>query len=171
MNKMFCFQCQETARNQGCTVQGVCGKTADVANLQDLLVFLCKGISHFSVPLREMGVESAEVNKFITDSLFMTITNANFDKDRFVKRVREALVLRDNIRSLYVSKGGDIEKIKYDGAFWASDDIAAMEEKAAEVPLKMAGCLDISADEGRLLHGLLHKIMESEKECAGSWTK
>jgi len=154
MNKMFCFQCQETARNQGCTVQGVCGKTADVANLQDLLVFLCKGISHFSVPLREMGVESAEVNKFITDSLFMTITNANFDKDRFVKRVREALVLRDNIRSLYVSKGGDIEKIKYDGAFWASDDIAAMEEKAAEVGVLATENEDVRSLRELTVYGL-----------------
>ncbi len=151
---MFCYQCQETARNQGCTVQGVCGKTADVANLQDLLVFLCKGISHFSVPLREMGVESAEVNKFITDSLFMTITNANFDKDRFVKRIREALVLRDNMRSLYVSKGGEIAKIKFDGAFWSSDDVAAMEEKAAEVGVLATENEDVRSLRELTVYGL-----------------
>ena len=105
MSNMFCFQCQEAAKNTGCTVSGVCGKTPDVANLQDLLLFLCKGISHYSVRLREMGEESAEVNKFVTDSLFMTITNANFDRDRFITRVNQAIDLRDSLRALFVSKG------------------------------------------------------------------
>ncbi|MBP1670742.1 MAG: hcp, partial [Bacteroidetes bacterium] len=130
---MFCFQCQETSRNTGCTVKGVCGKTADVANLQDLLVFICKGISHYSVPLRAMGVENNEVNKFITDSLFMTITNANFDRERFVKRIGKAIDLRDSMRTLYLSKGGKIEDIKYEGAFWSSKNVDEMESKALEV--------------------------------------
>ena len=130
---MFCFQCQETSRNTGCTVKGVCGKTADVANLQDLLVFICKGISHYSVPLRAMGVENDEVNKFITDSLFMTITNANFDRERFVKRIGKAIDLRDSMRTLYLSKGGKIEDIKYEGAFWSSKNVDEMESKALEV--------------------------------------
>ena len=130
---MFCFQCQETSRNTGCTVKGVCGKTADVANLQDLLVFICKGISHYSVPLRAMGVENNEVNKFITDSLFMTITNANFDRERFVKRIGTAIDLRDSVRALFVSKGGKIEDIKYEGAFWSSKNVEEMERKALEV--------------------------------------
>lgn len=84
LEKMFCDQCQETTKNEGCTIQGVCGKTADVANLQDLLIFLCKEISHYTVRLREMGIEIPQINKFITDSLFMTIINANFDKSRFI---------------------------------------------------------------------------------------
>lgn len=154
MNKMFCFQCQETSKNQGCTLQGVCGKTADVANLQDLLIYLCKGISHFSHPLRSMGYESAEVNKFITDSLFMTITNANFDKDRFVKRIREALVLRDNLRSLYVEKGGKIEEIKFEGAFWSSDDVAVMEEKAGQVGVLSTENEDIRSLRELTIYGL-----------------
>jgi len=154
MNKMFCFQCQETSKNQGCTLQGVCGKTADVANLQDLLIYLCKGISHFSHPLRSMGYESAEVNKFITDSLFMTITNANFDKDRFVKRIREALVLRDNLRSLYVEKGGKIEEIKFEGAFWSSYDVAVMEEKAGQVGVLSTENEDIRSLRELTVYGL-----------------
>ncbi len=154
MNKMFCFQCQETSKNQGCTLQGVCGKTADVANLQDLLIYLCKGISHFSHPLRSMGYESAEVNKFITDSLFMTITNANFDKDRFVKRIREALVLRDNLRSLYMEKGGKLEEIKFEGAFWSSDDVAVMEEKAGQVGVLSTENEDIRSLRELTVYGL-----------------
>jgi hydroxylamine reductase len=130
---MFCYQCQEAAKNTGCTVSGVCGKTPDVANLQDLLIFICKGISHYSVRLRKMGEVSNEVNKFVTDSLFMTITNANFDRDRFITRVNEAIDLRDSLRALYVSKGGDAEEIKFEGAFWSSRDVSVMEKKAAEV--------------------------------------
>ncbi|MEN6618920.1 MAG: hydroxylamine reductase [Rikenellaceae bacterium] len=130
---MFCYQCQETAKNSGCTIQGVCGKTADVANLQDLLIFLCKGISQYSVPLRTMGVESAEVNKFIADSLFMTITNANFDKDRFIKRITQAIELRDATRAVFVSKGGKIEDIKFEGSFWSSNKLDEMEEKATHI--------------------------------------
>jgi len=130
---MFCFQCQETAKNSGCTIQGVCGKTADVANLQDLLVFICKGIAQYSVPLRLMEVESVEVNKFITDSLFMTITNTNFDKDRFIERVKQAIVLRDATRAVFVSKGGNIKDITFEGAFWTSDKLEEMEEKATQI--------------------------------------
>jgi len=130
---MFCFQCQETAKNSGCTIQGVCGKTADVANLQDLLVFICKGIAQYSVPLRLMEVESVEVNKFITDSLFMTITNTNFDRERFIKRIGQAIELREATRAVYISKGGKIEDIKFDGAFWSSKNIDEMEEKASQI--------------------------------------
>lgn len=151
---MFCFQCQETSRNTGCTVKGVCGKTADVANLQDLLVFICKGISHYSVPLRAMGVENNEVNKFITDSLFMTITNANFDRERFVKRIGRAIDLRDSMRALFVSKGGKIEDIKYEGAFWSSKNVEEMESKALEVGVLSTENEDIRSLRELTVYGL-----------------
>ena len=77
MNNMFCYQCQETSKNEGCKIIGVCGKTADVANLQDLLMFLCKGISHYTVRLRKLGVEISEIDRFIVDSLFMKIGRAS----------------------------------------------------------------------------------------------
>ncbi|NTV18972.1 MAG: hydroxylamine reductase [Bacteroidales bacterium] len=151
---MFCFQCQETSRNTGCTVKGVCGKTADVANLQDLLVFICKGISQYSVPLRAMGVENDEVNKFITDSLFMTITNANFDRERFVKRIGRAIDLRDSMRALFVSKGGKIEDIKYEGAFWSSKNVEEMERKALEVGVLSTENEDIRSLRELTVYGL-----------------
>lgn len=154
MSNMFCFQCQETSRNTGCTVKGVCGKTADVANLQDLLVFICKGISHYSVPLRAMGVENNEVNKFITDSLFMTITNANFDRERFVKRIGKAIDLRDSMRALFVSKGGKIEDIKYEGAFWSSKNVEEMESKALEVGVLSTENEDIRSLRELTVYGL-----------------
>lgn len=79
-NKMFCFQCQETARGTGCTVAGVCGKSAEVAAMQDLLVYVTKGLSFVATRLREEGKKiPAEVNHLVTVNLFTTITNANFD--------------------------------------------------------------------------------------------
>ncbi len=151
---MFCYQCQETAKNSGCTIQGVCGKTSDVANLQDLLMFLCKGISHFTVPLREMGIENPEVNKFITDSLFMTITNANFDRERFVERIKGAIKLRDAVRDQFAAKGGKVEDIRFEGAFWSSDDVAAMEEKAATVGVLTTENEDVRSLRELTVYGL-----------------
>ncbi len=154
MSKMFCFQCQEAAKNTGCTINGVCGKTSDVANLQDLLMFLCKGISHFSVRLRKMGVESAEVNKFVTDSLFMTITNANFDRDRFITRINQAIDLRESIKALYISKGGKIEDITFEGAFWTSRDVSVMEQKATEVGVLSTENEDVRSLRELTIYGL-----------------
>ncbi|MDY6874757.1 MAG: hydroxylamine reductase [Chloroflexota bacterium] len=99
---MFCFQCQETSKNQGCTVRGVCGKTADVANLQDLLIWLLKGISFYGVRARELGISDPETDLFVAQSLFATITNANFDAERLVALVRKALELRDRFRSQFM---------------------------------------------------------------------
>lgn len=154
MSNMFCFQCQETAKNTGCTIKGVCGKTADVANLQDLLMYLCKGISHYTVRLRAMGVENAEVNKFITDSLFMTITNANFDRDRFITRVNQAIDTRDAMRALFISKGGNIDDVTFEGAFWSSRDVSVMEQKATEVGVLATENEDIRSLRELTIYGL-----------------
>ncbi|MDD2419691.1 MAG: hydroxylamine reductase [Bacteroidales bacterium] len=151
---MFCYQCQEASKNTGCTISGVCGKTPDVANLQDLLLFLCKGISHYSVRLRKMGEENAEVNKFVTDSLFMTITNANFDRDRFITRINQAIDLRDSLRALYLSKGGNVDDIKFEGAFWSSRDVAVMEKKATEVGVLATENEDVRSLRELTVYGL-----------------
>lgn len=96
---MFCFQCQETANCTGCTVSGVCGKKPDVAAMQDLLIYSTKGLSAVAEKLREEGKEvSKEVNHKVTMNLFITITNANFDKDAIVKNITETFALRDSLR-------------------------------------------------------------------------
>lgn len=151
---MFCFQCQEAAKNTGCTVNGVCGKPADVANLQDLLIYLCKGISHYTVRLREKGVESNEVNKFVVDSLFMTITNANFDRERFITRVKQAIDLREAVKALYVSKGGNISDITFEGAFWASKQESDMDAKALEVGVLATENEDVRSLRELTIYGL-----------------
>ena len=86
---MFCFQCQETARGEGCTRVGVCGKKGEVANLQDLLRFLIKGIAIANIEAREAGQTKKQVNAFIIDGLFSTITNTNFNKQYFLKQILE----------------------------------------------------------------------------------
>ena len=89
---MFCYQCQETARCQGCTVSGVCGKKPDVAAMQDLLVYVTKGLSAVTTALRGQGVAvDHEVNHQITYNLFVTITNANFDKESIQADIQATL--------------------------------------------------------------------------------
>lgn len=116
---MFCYQCQEAAKGVGCTIKGVCGKTPEVSNLQDLLMYSLKGLSIFTVEARKNGMEYNEVNQFIMESIFTTITNANFDKNAFIKRIGQALEYRNNIRQELKKK--DIvlnEKELHSSAIW-----------------------------------------------------
>ena len=107
-NKMFCYQCQETAGCAGCTQMGVCGKKPEVAAMQDLLVYVTKGLSAITTQLRAEGKEvPADVNHLITLNLFITITNANFDEEAIVERIdmtlakkRKMLALTDSTDSL-----------------------------------------------------------------------
>ncbi len=124
---MFCFQCQETAKGSGCTIKGVCGKADDVANLQDLLVYVVKGISLFNTEVRKAGKESEEANKFIVESLFSTITNANFDREFFVKKIKAGLVLRDKLKASV-----NFKAVMHDSATWFADE-KAFDEKAKSV--------------------------------------
>jgi len=95
---MFCYQCQEASQGIGCTVRGVCGKTDDVANLQDLLVFTLKGISYLNLKAREAGVNKDKTDRFLIEGLFSTITNVNFDKNFFINKIKEAVALREEIK-------------------------------------------------------------------------
>ena len=106
---MFCFQCQEAAMGKGCTIQGVCGKQPDTAKLQDLLVHTTKSIAFFSRKLRATGSVGPEIDYYLINSLFTTITNANFDNDIIIERIREGLKLRDNLWQITKEKGITIE--------------------------------------------------------------
>lgn len=154
MDKMFCYQCQETAKNEGCKVMGVCGKTADVANLQDLLIFMCKGLSHYTLPLRKFGVELPEVNRFIVDSLFMTITNANFDRKRFVTRVRLAYELREAAKEQLLKAGGSPDDITFDGALWQGQTEEEMDAKAVSVGVLATQDVDVRSLRELTIYGL-----------------
>ena len=96
--QMFCYQCQETANCSGCTVSGVCGKKPDTANMQDLLVYVTKGISAVTTQIRAEGKQiDKSINHLITLNLFTTITNANFDKDVIVERIKTTLKVKENL--------------------------------------------------------------------------
>jgi hydroxylamine reductase len=130
---MFCFQCQETAKGTGCTISGVCGKSEKVANMQDLLIFVLKGISIYSTRARELGIENDTVNKFVFDGLFMTITNANFDHERFIDKISEGLNLREVIKTQFLTAGGKLPSTLHDSATWTGDTIEEFEKKNISV--------------------------------------
>jgi len=154
MEKMFCYQCQETAKGTGCTVRGVCGKTSDVANLQDLLLFILKGIAHYRVQLRALDAVDHSADRFILDGLFMTITNANFDKQRFVEKIKEAIKLREQLKQTFLNKGGKTEKITFEGAFWTADTLEEMESKAGFVGVLSTENEDIRSLREMLTYGM-----------------
>ncbi len=95
---MFCFQCEQTAKGEGCTRIGVCGKTADVAVLQDLLIYAVKGLSQVAVAARAAGVTDPETNRFTCKAIFSTLTNVDFDPDRFVTLIRQAVDFREALK-------------------------------------------------------------------------
>ena len=144
---LFCFQCQETAKNEGCTVAGVCGKKADTASLQDLLIYVLRGISIFGEKAKELGELEKKAGLFIAQSLFSTITNANFDNDRFIDQIKEGLNIRNELREKY---GDKIESELHDSALWFSDDVDDFFRKAAEV-----GVLSQENEDVRSLRELL----------------
>ncbi|WP_010299011.1 hydroxylamine reductase [Clostridium senegalense] len=108
---MFCYQCQETAGCKGCTIKGVCGKSEKLANIQDLLVYVVKGISAVSEIGRKINVEDELVDKFIIESLFATITNANWDESIFIERIKYGIELRENLKKEIEKNGGRLEKL------------------------------------------------------------
>ena len=129
--QMFCFQCQETAKNQGCLIKGVCGKLPSTARLQDLLLFVVRGISVAERLLRQNGINvEREIYVFNTDALFCTITNANFDDDSIAARVEKGLQLRDRLKALLIQH--DLNVPQVDALTW-NDVRENFDAKAGEV--------------------------------------
>ena len=115
---MFCYQCQETAGCKGCTKVGVCGKDEQVAKAQDLLIYVTKGLAIVSNEGRKVGVIDNIVDKYVTENLFTTITNANFDRDSILDRVRETLKLREILKAKVIKAGGKVGEVKVNGGFF-----------------------------------------------------
>ena len=164
---MFCYQCQETSKGTGCTIKGVCGKTNDVANLQDLLIYLMKGISKLSLRLKKEGTGNGETDRFIVDGLFMTITNANFDKQRFVKKIHEAFKIREDLLAQLNEK--DIDPLAgetCDCLTWKAGSLREMEEKAPQVGVLHTENEDIRSLRELLTYGI--KGMAAYTEHAGN---
>lgn len=145
-NKMFCYQCQEAAGNTGCTVSGVCGKNPEVAAVQDLLIYVTKGLSSVTTQLRSEGKTIAqEVNHLVTLNLFTTITNANFDEDAIIARIVETLDKKRELLAQVENQG-----ILPDTAKWDSDDRGEFKAKASEI-----GVLSTKNEDVRSLRELI----------------
>lgn len=128
--KMFCYQCQETAGNKGCTVSGMCGKVPEVANMQDLLIYVTKGLSAVTTKLREKKIAvDDDVNHRVTFNLFTTITNANFDKASIKNRIKDTLLEKER---LFNKLGDDDREELPEAALWNGDE-DEFEKKAKEV--------------------------------------
>ncbi|HOP52258.1 MAG TPA: hydroxylamine reductase [Synergistales bacterium] len=138
---MYCFQCQETAKNQGCTVRGVCGKAEETADLQDLLIYVCKGISVFGEELKKRGVVDREAGRFICKALFVTITNAAWDNNAIIDWIREGIRVRGEV----AKKAGDVEGPLPDCATWRAESNEEIIAKAMsdEVRITATGNEDI----------------------------
>ncbi len=152
---MFCFQCQETAKNTGCTIRGVCGKPEETANLQDLLIYALKGIAVYAERLRDFGGVDKDTGRFVAKGLFATITNVNWDNSRFVAMIKEALKRREHLRTrllmAYREKTGrQFDEPLPDAATWFADDTAAFAEKA-----KSVGVLSTENEDVRSLRQVL----------------
>ena len=146
--KMFCYQCQETAGCKGCTMSGVCGKKPDAAAMQDLLVYVTKGISAVTTALRQEGKQvSAEINHLITLNLFTTITNANFDKESIEARIRATLTEKDVLLAQIADPSGLPEAAKWNGS-------GNWEEKAATVGVLSTENEDIRSLRELITYGL-----------------
>ncbi len=148
---MFCFQCQETAKNQGCTVRGVCGKPENTAGLQDLLIYLCKGISVYGEKLKEKGVVDREAGRFIAKALFVTITNAAWDDDSIIGWIREGFKVRDSV----AKKAGDTAGPLPNCATWKADSREDIMAKALsdEVRITVAKDEDVRSLRELLIIG------------------
>ena len=108
---MFCYQCEQTAKGTGCTVQGVCGKQPEVAALQDLLLYSLMGLAQVAVEGRKHGVIDDDVNVFTVQAAFSTLTNVDFDPDRFVRLIHQAVEKRDRLKAKVKAAGGDIDAL------------------------------------------------------------
>ncbi|WP_252244411.1 MULTISPECIES: hydroxylamine reductase [unclassified Clostridium] len=170
---MFCYQCQETAGCKGCTKVGVCGKDEHVAKAQDLLIYVTKGLAIVSNEGRKVGVIDSKVDKYITENLFTTITNANFDRDSILDRVRETLKLREILKAKVIKAGGKVGEVKVSGGFfkkifgmqttemimpdaatWTADNIIEFDVKAEKVGVLATENEDIRSLRELITYGL-----------------
>lgn len=149
-NKMFCFQCQETAGCTGCTKFGVCGKSPDLARMQDLLIYVTKGLSAVTTALRAQGEEiSAATNHYITINLFSTITNANFDDEIFYQRVMETLTIKKEL----LNKVANPSSLPA-AALWSADTRAELDEKSVTVGVLTTENEDVRSLRELVTYGL-----------------
>ncbi len=154
MDNMFCYQCQEASKGVGCTVKGVCGKTDEVSNLQDLLVFISKGVAVLNNIAKKNELTLSEADQYIYEALFMTITNANFDEQKILDKIKEGFSVRKSITQKLAALGVELPSGMHSSATWYSDDVNELERKAKLVGVKSEGNEDIRSLKELVVYGL-----------------
>jgi hydroxylamine reductase len=139
---MFCYQCEQTAKGEGCTKVGVCGKESDVASLQDLLIYALKGLSLFAVEGRKVGVIDSEVNEFTCKAIFSTLTNVNFDPDRFVRLIQNCVALRENLREKVKTAKSNVNFQEGPATFKPETTLEGLVKQGERVGIKSDSTLD-----------------------------
>ncbi len=139
---MFCFQCEQTAKGEGCTVVGVCGKQPNVAALQDLLIYALTGLSLYGVEGRKVGVSDREANIFTCKAAFSTLTNVNFDPNDLAGFVRKAVELRDRLKEKVRSAGGKVDFPDGPATFKPAGSVEEMVKQAEKVGVKSDPTID-----------------------------
>ncbi|WP_294728582.1 hydroxylamine reductase [uncultured Fusobacterium sp.] len=162
MNKMFCYQCQETAKGTGCTTLGVCGKTSETSGLQDLLLYTEKGVAAYSIIFRKEGKAKEliknKVNRYLINSLFITITNANFDDDAILDEIKVGLKLREELKALATDEEKkEAEKYGVDLVNWyyeSDEDLIKFSENQSVVGVIRTENEDIRSLRELVMYGL-----------------
>ena len=162
MNKMFCYQCQETAKGTGCTTLGVCGKTSETSGLQDLLLYTEKGVAAYSIIFRKEGKAKEliknKVNRYLINSLFITITNANFDDDAILDEIKVGLKLREELKALATDEEKkEAEKYEVDLVNWyyeSDEDLIKFSENQSVVGVIRTENEDIRSLRELVMYGL-----------------
>jgi hydroxylamine reductase len=131
--KMFCYQCEQTAFGTGCTKVGVCGKTPDAAALQDLLTYALKGLALYAVEGRKVGVSDRDVNVFTVQAMFSTLTNVDFDPDRLVGLIKRCVELREGLKQKVKAAGGKVDFSESAANFAPAGDVQGMMKQAEGV--------------------------------------
>ena len=148
---MFCYQCQEASQGVACTgLKGVCGIESEVVNLQDLMVYMFKGISYYAVKAKEKGVDDVMVDRFVITGLFQTITNANFDKQVFVRQIQKTIEMRGQIRAKAIAAGAIVDDHIHESCLWTPKNQDEIMEKA----LSLDGHIDAPNEDIRSLRAL-----------------
>jgi len=132
---MFCNQCEQAAKGEGCTKIGVCGKEPDLADLQDLLIYVLQGLSQVAVEGRRVGVTDPEVNLFVCEATFSTLTNVNFDNERFIHLINKGVALRESLKVRVKQAGGSIDFPDSPAEFVPADDFSGLVKQGEAVEL------------------------------------
>ena len=147
---MFCFQCQEAAKGTGCTIAGVCGKKDSTANLQDLLVYVTKGVSLVAETAKKNSVTIDKADKFVFEALFITITNANFDDNKITDKILEGIQVRDALKKELEDKDIKLPTDLPENVKWTAKD-----NETIEAMSKLVGVLTEKNEDIRSLRELL----------------